>query len=1195
MRSRLALGALECATSRLRRTLGSKSRTSTRSHSPTINVGMASVPLKRKDFRPESHGYDQFQLTPLSMSEAHPPPGKKRKVNTDDDRANYITIDFANGPTKMAEASGSTSAPQITDEEDAVQASKTSGSAITAVSQSSDHASHAQTFQQQQTNQPPAMISVNPETTLVAAIPQAKSATISSTAMSRGYSTERLEGVDQTTPSMNITLPSIESESQDDMTAPNAMSSMGSHERRSMCEGQAATPSRPILQQLQPGDQQATLGKLIPQQLQPATRIKDDNTVVDSSSRTGSAVLDGDQALRGLGGLDEDVVELAALDVDDLEQAIARMNFPAFERDFLVNMEHWKDQIMTWAKKKLAQYASRGKTLSKQNQQMQKRIQEITDQENELRDQLATAEATISGLDQENASLSEHLLSQQTAVADAHSILSDCQERLMEAQATAVDIAQYIDGLDAELIKFPVHLEHVQSQHAKALFALTKRLEDVVFEKGMVESELQNRTTEATKAREMIERLKPDWTQLNGLLEELSKSFSSKLDSAFANATAIGKQATLQELTQMSDHFTTIQRLGGAFREDLARQLPRLHSIQKDVTQLLARPVPQAPPAPLAVDDLVDKIKTLLNGVDSTMAQSFSPFAEHVKKLAENTAAWSTMTEALKLKDAELQSHLRQIQDLQSHLTVASGDLQITIQEKQFLQKENLRLTNENVSVKTEAATHRAGLADWKAEAALKRRLAESAEARLSEAKKETQALQNKVETLQQAVDRNPAQESTVDVNAIRREIQDKFCHLIIQKDRDVQRLQDDQHRSHTTEVHFLKSQLANLRESHEGVQSKQSHTQNLYDTLASDYKVLTAERDRLQQTLGKAEAGKASANKLAAKTAQDLTLLHDEHRKLQGDHQSTLQEIAGIQKQLATNSSAGESSTLQQRIIELETEAAASKEASSKEIEQLVQKCIELESCLEKMKHGVSKDQAMIIDDTGDQDELDDDVDGDASDDEREIEVERSGTIGPNRPMTPQKDHRPSSAVANSGIKRQISSQHSLYGGDFSLSQGSLVDASAGSEASRNITKEAHSCPKDLGQTELSQDLMFEIGSYSQRNPATSSFEPSSVFQPSQIRPTEGGNKPGQLPKINKRSTLPAGNGGSSKPGSPDKPSKNTRGKSAGPIKIGTPLSGTSLSKPNTELGPASTLRQPRRRYNDDSKYAAAFSKTYK
>ncbi|KAF2227582.1 hypothetical protein BDZ85DRAFT_5110 [Elsinoe ampelina] len=1148
-----------------------KQKDKARSRSPATETRIACVPAKRKDFRPESHGYDQVHFSPPPTNNAHPRPGKKRKTDTDNDHFSTFMFDFANGLTKAAEDSDSTNDSQALNEVPTVGALRADGSVVL------DHVKDCPNSNQQRTNEPLTSMSVDGETTWPGAGQDAIAAVNQSAAVSssRGSSLPSCEDTDQASPSMNVIAPSIENDPQHDMTVSNVTSSEKSHERCSM-----------------PKDQPAALGRPIPQQIQRDTRSEYDDTAVDDSSEIDSTVHDANRGATSFSGIDEDIVKLASLDIDDLEQSIAQMNFPAFERDFLANMDLWKGQIMAWAKEKLAHYATHSQKLSKQNLRMQKQFQEIVKQENELRAQLATAEATLSGLGQENVSLSEDLLDQKTALADAHSILSECQKRLMEAQAASIDLAQYIDGLDAELIKFPAHLEHVQGQHAKALFALTKQLQDVTRDKGMVESELQNRTTEATQAREMIEQLKPDWVQLNGVLEELRKSFTSKLDDAFAKATSTERQATLEELAQMSNKFNTIERLGGAFREDLTRQLPQLRSIQKDVTELLARPVPQDPPAPLAVDDLVDKIKTLLNSVDSTMAQSFSPVAEHVKKLTENTAALSTMTEALRLKDTELKSHLGQIQDLQSHLTIASGDLQVTIQEKQFLQKENLRLTNENVSVKTEAATHRAGLADWKAEAALKQRLVESAESLLSEARKETEALQNKVEALQQAVDRNPAHEPAVNVSAIRREIQDEFCRLIIQKDRDVQRLQDDQHRSHTTEVHSLKSQVTVLKESHEGIQSKQSHTQNLYDTLAIDYKILTNERDRLQQAIGKAEAAKASANKLATKAAQDLALLRDEHRKLQSDHQSVLNEIVCVRKQLTTNGSACESSTLQQRITELESEAAAGKEASSKEIERLVQKCIELESYLEKMKHGMSKDQALVIDDTGDQDEHDDDVDGDDFEEEGDIEVQRSGTVGPNRPMTPQKDHRPSSAVANSGIKRQISSQHSLFDGDFSLSQGSPVDASAGNEASRKVTGEAHSCPKDLGETELSQDLTFNIGSYSQHNPATSSFEPSSAFQPSQIRPTESGDKPGQLPKINKRPALPVRNGGSSKPNSPDKPSKNTRRKSAVPIKTGTPLSGTSLSRPNFELGFASASRQPRRRHNDDPKYAQTFDK---
>lgn len=88
--------------------------------------------------------------------------------------------------------------------------------------------------------------------------------------------------------------------------------------------------------------------------------------------------------------------------------------------------------------------------------------------------------------------------------------------------------------------------------------------------------------------------------------------------------------------------------------------------------------------------------------------------------------------------------------DLERQLGVLSGQLEITTIKKQHLQKENVRLAGDVADYRAEAASNRAGLADWKATASWQKQQANEARLEAEKLKDECKLLQEKLEALRQ-------------------------------------------------------------------------------------------------------------------------------------------------------------------------------------------------------------------------------------------------------------------------------------------------------------------------------------------------------------------------------------------------------------------------------------------------------------
>ncbi|KAF4554447.1 Hypothetical protein D9617_4g002010 [Elsinoe fawcettii] len=845
-----------------------------------------------------------------------------------------------------------------------------------------------------------------------------------------------------------------------------------------------------------------------------------------------------------------------------------------FEEAFITQMREWKLAVQHDAEEKIKKWAAHAHSIQKKNKHLKAQHQRDVTHCRASEAKISLHEEAIGTLAEQNKTLNELLQEQETNVAGIRQIYLECQQRLLNARACNKTNSQEIAGLAAQVDKVPSAIEKIRLEHVGAIADLKVVISEHVQSKLLLEEEVRHRSVESSEIKQSMNTLRLGWTTLNDTFKDLEESWESKLTAALGTVATVMEQAENEKSDQVEAYMKTIENLNSGVRADLIAQASVLDAIKDGVFQLVMRPSASEPLPLPDMDGFLQQIQSVLTKTNDSTVEKFNHILERLIGLSEGSTALSDLVAIMKEKDACMTKQQARIEELQSFLSVSTGDLQVTILEKQNLQKSNLHLINECNQAKIEAAIYQAGLADWKVQASMKSQQVDSLQISLSNAQKAEKVFQTNIQDLEESIrsSHDGQDVEPVDVEHLRQEIHTEMAKFIRQKEHDHQMLQDERCRLHANEMYRVSESLESIKNDHEKLTAHHTRVDSLYTSLCAEYKTMTSERDRLDENakaregmIGRAVAAKVTANQMREKAEQDLADVDQKHKELEQTHDKLKKEYDALKQQIVQKdktqdqNESAQVQSLRQQLFQMESELVGVKDEASSKLEKVIQQKINLETQLEQVRATRTiasalankqqkevAEQALLLSQSGDEAEDEDEDETDVESADEVFEVQQSDRAIDHRPRTPLRETRLSSAVANSGMKRRASPQHSIP--NTSWSQASTFHGSQDDRTSRDVRSDADSYPLDFERSKLSQAMTFDLPGFSQ--PQLSGRQVNSRVGQEAREPSSVVDRgSGKLPTVNKTPRAASARRESSQ-ASPDMISKHTRQRSSASVR---------------------------------------------
>ncbi|PNS15134.1 Tuberous sclerosis 1 [Sphaceloma murrayae] len=813
--------------------------------------------------------------------------------------------------------------------------------------------------------------------------------------------------------------------------------------------------------------------------------------------------------------------------------------------------------------------------------------------------QLTGCKVTADKLREQNQQLQQTLAQHRSATAAFVLTVKQCRERIGMMASEAGQNQSQIADLETEIHEIQRGVDAAKAYHNQTRLQLETQIRGLVNENAALKDQISQHASITQHFEQALRSLQPDWSEFRNMLNGLSNSLSSCVETAVEKLRVQSREISNQDMSTLLELVEILVGRDSAAQERALCHNEAVRSMLSKLDELIARPhiIPSSP----AIDthDLVCRIRDSLLGNVATNNEQFPNIAQLLEKVNDESSLLRNAIEVLTSRSAKLDTLELEGRNFHRKLEVVSGELLTLTLDNQFLRKENVRISGERVEFQLEASNNRAGLSEWKAEAALLKQQIQPLQARLEGLTEERRVAEAKIYALQHA--HSPAL-SSVEIEVVREQVRQQVlgetAAELLNKENEYQTLREEQYRQHRNEIHSLNTGSAALQKKFEAVNTRYSELTDAleesiqqqhrmrtmrdedaqkYKTLDASYRELLGHNKLLE---GKFKDHLESIKELGVKRSAAVAELEDERQKsaqtelqlgeLEEAHRGLAAELEKLQRQSSEaqetikEAMSGELNAVKEMLTTSRNELAQKEEETSQELESLVQKTLALETELEQSKASPTlfapntkpdnqgdsvRSPIHIPDDEGAEYEDDDEGDDDAENEDDEgndqkIESTDDGTLVGSFQMVPRTPYlapRPPSAIANSGSKRTTG----LDGSQRPNSQTSedLFSFNPHHE-SANYGALKFSLPRIPPRSSDSWPSTYAAASISQPRPS----RPDALqFSGSPTkRPTAGDHqerKLGKLPKRKDHDHISSRDGSSSpKVVSPDRVSKHTR-----------------------------------------------------
>ncbi|PSK41827.1 Survival motor neuron-like protein 1 [Elsinoe australis] len=880
---------------------------------------------------------------------------------------------------------------------------------------------------------------------------------------------------------------------------------------------------------------------------------------------------------------DEAVVPQVSYDSDDLETSIP---FNLSE-DFLNRMRLWEETVKAKAVEAVEHWISKAEAANEKAEELDKKLRVACERDTMTKQHLTQCQAAVEDLLNQREQLNHSLTSRHTAMDTIEASLKGCRDQLAELASGSQGVQQDIATFGDEVKQILESIGQDESRHREVQDQMRVRLQQLARANSVLETQIQKHDFSVQEINKALFDNKPDWEHVDTILHDFKNSITTEFREACQITANDSGRAIKEHLPRLVEVLQRLHHTGAANEASLAGHASEFEIIKQCLDLLIDRSSIDDSSPVLDTDKLVLQLGHVLSGINATVEGRLTSILDLLAKLSSKSASLDTLNESLATRNAQVQTFQDRVHDLERQLGVLSGQLEITTIKKQHLQKENVRLAGDVADYRAEAASNRAGLADWKATASWQKQQTNEARLEAEKLKDECKLLQEKLEALRQE---RSAPADVGEVEIIRRRAHDEVAHLLVNKDIEDQNLRDEQFRQYSNECDKLRKTLEALDEKHKALEiryakvdgdhkvllSQHENTDSLYTKLAANYKDLDKQHDELQEECNKLQSETIGARKQAGLAKGQSTYAKSQLAIEQTKHAETtkrVEELSRLNAALRSEQEQASNLDLQQEVQRLQlelTKGEADKSRrhneSKEEVAHLMQKIIELQTQVDAAKtfnlnsqqpietsgnpkRSSNRDGIVIsspLSSVADEDESLDE------EDLEDIKVTRSNAIRPATskvPSTPITTGRPISATANSGLKRSsgISDSERIHPSQATTADDEQIEDDDDSpprgpyDSYPRLTKSSMS---------LQQNAKYNMSASSQFGLIHPRYTPNPDSSPRKRSVGEAGieDRPGKLRRPSKMpKPTPSINKELSR--SPNGPSRNTRNRSGGGI----------------------------------------------